>query len=210
MTHASPEKESADSSDSLVDQERGLSPENGPAENSPVAPPNPEFVQTFTRYQRRLFLFILSQVGNPIDAEELLQQTNLVIWRKAYQFQPGTNFLAWACRIAGYEVLRYRTQRRREKERVLFSDELLAELAEEAVDRAEEFESRRRALVQCLKKLRPADRELIQHRYAPGQSGKDLAELLGRPANSVYQSLGRIRRMLWECVQRTVTAEAFG
>jgi RNA polymerase sigma-70 factor (ECF subfamily) len=45
-------------------------------------------------------------------------------------------------------------------------------------------------------------------RYAPGETGKNLAEQIGRPSNSVYQSLGRIRRTLMECIQRRLAAEA--
>ena len=77
----------------------------------------------------------------------------------------------------------------------------------EALERSDEFEQRRVALVECLAKLRPKDRDLIEQRYAPGERGKRLAEQLGRPANSVYQTLGRIRRVLMECIQRRMTEE---
>ena len=56
-------------------------------------------------------------------------------------------------------------------------------------------------------KLQQEDRDLIQRRSQPGHSGTEIAEVLGRPANSVYQSLGRIRRTLLECVQRRLSAE---
>lgn len=59
------------------------------------AVPTEEFVQLFSRSQRRLFLHILAQVSNPADAEEILQDTNVVIWSKFEQFQQGTNFIAW-------------------------------------------------------------------------------------------------------------------
>ena len=64
------------------------------------------------------------------------------------------------------------------------------------------------ALLVCLARLAPADRELIRLRYAPSETGKSLARKLGRPANSVYQSLSRIRRALLECVKRRLAAEA--
>jgi RNA polymerase sigma-70 factor (ECF subfamily) len=60
----------------------------------------------------------------------------------------------------------------------------------------------------CLKKLKAPDRELVRRRYAPGSSGKSVAEVLDRPANSVYQSLGRIRRTLLECVNRQLSTES--
>ena len=167
--------------------------------------PGGEFVQLFTHHQRRLFLYILSQVSNPVDAEEILQETNVVIWSKCAKFQPGTNFLAWVSQIANFEVMKFRTRKRREK--LVFSDEFLETVAQTSLERSEELESRRAALTDCLNKLRPKDRELIQQRYAPGERGKHLAQQIGRPANSVYQSLGRIRRSLLDCIQQRLAVK---
>ena len=175
-----------------------------PAENPAV--PDAEFVELFTRHQRRLFLLILEQIPEPVEAEEILQNVNVVIWRKCRRFEPGTNFLAWAAAIANLEVLKYRTQRAREK--LVFSEEFLASVAQEVLQRSDELERRRTALKTCLEKLSRQDRTLIETRYAPGESGKGLAERIGRPVNSVYQSLGRIRRALWECVERQLKLEA--
>ena len=185
-----------------MDTAAAASPVEGSAS---AAVPDAEFVQIFTRHQRRLYLYILSQVPSPLVAEEILQDSNVVIWSKCRQFQPGTNFLAWVTQIANYEILKHRTRRKRD--RLQFSDEFIQNVAEEAVERSDELERRRTALIQCIEKLRPNDRELIRQRYAPGETGKNLAEVLGRPANSVYQSLGRIRRTLWECVQRRLAVE---
>ena len=167
--------------------------------------PGSEFVQLFTHHQRRLFLYILSQIHNPVEAEEVLQETNVVIWSKSARFQQGTNFLAWVSQIANFEVLKHRARKRREK--LVFSDEFLETVAQTTLERSDELESRRAALADCLTKLRPKDRELIEKRYAPGERGKHLAENLGRPANSVYQSLGRIRRALLECIEQQLPAE---
>lgn len=168
-----------------------------------VPGPSAEFLQLFTHHQRRLFLYILSQIPNPIDAEEVQQETNVVIWSKYSQFRPGTNFLAWVSQIANFEVMKFRSRRKRD--RMQFSDEFLETVSREALERSDELEERRKALIECIEKLRPKDRELIQQRYAPGERGKHLAEQIGRPANSVYQSLGRIRRSLMECIQRRLS-----
>lgn len=177
------------------------------AASSGPAAPDAEFVQLFTRHQRRLFLHILAQVPHPVDAEEILQETNVIAWSKFRQFQLGTNFLAWATQIATFEIMKYRSRRRRE--RLQFSEEFLNAVAAESLVQSEELELRRAALANCLQKLRPQDRELIQQRYAPGESGKALASTLGRPPNSVYQSLGRIRRSLLECIERQVASVAY-
>lgn len=200
LDNSSPDISAADDSSTGRDQRAPERAKAGRGEPDHNCEPNPQFVQEFTRSQRRLYLYILSQVGRPSDAEEILQETNLIIWRKAVQFEIGTNFFAWSSRIATYEVLKFRE--RRGRERLRFSRSFVESIATEAAENAEHWESRRAALAICLEKLRPSDRELIEQRYADGENGIRVAEQLGRPINSVYQSLGRIRRMLIECVNR--------
>ena len=81
--------------------------------------------------------------------------------------------------------------------------------AEAVKENQDVFELRRTALTFCLSKLRKKDRELIQRRYQGENQGKDLADDLGRPANSVYQSLGRVRRTLFECINRYIASESY-
>jgi RNA polymerase sigma-70 factor (ECF subfamily) len=171
---------------------------------TPVAVPDGDFVQLFMRHQRRLFLHILAQVPQPVDAEEILQDVNVIAWSKFEQFRAGTNFLAWVSQIATFEILKYRSKKRRE--RLQFSEEFLDVIAQESLKQAEQLEDRRAALKECIEHLRSRDRELIRQRYSGEESGKELAETIGRPANSVYQSLGRIRRTLLECIQRRLAA----
>ncbi len=170
--------------------------------------PTEEFVQLFTKAQRPLYLFILAQTGNVQSAEEILQETNLVIWAKMDQFRPNTSFSSWARQIATYEILKHRQRFRRDK--LTFSDEFLSAVAGEMETQSTELELRREALQKCLEKLGSKDRELIQQRYRPGVNGKTLARKRGRPLNSVYQSLGRIRRSLLECVHRQLAAAEGG
>lgn len=167
--------------------------------------PSEEFVQLFSRTQRRIYLHILGQVGNPNDADEILQETNVVIWSKFDRFELGTNFIAWTFQIANFEVLKFRDRRR--SNRLVFSDDIVEAIAEDSEESQDDLDLRRAALGECLGKLRPKDRELIQTRYAPGNKGKDVASLLGRPSNSVYQSIGRIRKTLFECINRRLSAE---
>jgi RNA polymerase sigma-70 factor (ECF subfamily) len=166
--------------------------------------PSEEFVQLFTRTQRRLYLTILAQVPRPDDAEEILQNANVIIWSKYHQFEAGTNFFAWAARIATYEVLKYRQKHARD--RLQFSEEFVKSVAVEMADDSPQLDQRRQALARCMNKLRPKDRELIRLRYSDGARGKTVARHIGRPVNSVYQSLGRIRRALLNCVNRQLNA----
>lgn len=169
-------------------------------DSSPISPPSEEFVGLFTRAQRRLYLFILSQVPRPDDAEEILQNTNVIIWSKCDQFEAGTNFVAWAMKIASLEVLKFRQKHARDK--LQFSDEFVSRVAAAIEADTDLADRQRQALANCLQKLKTNDRDLIRRRYEPGATGQSVAKALDRPANSVYQSIGRIRQALLECIER--------
>ena len=171
------------------------------ADNSGIRQaPSEDFVRSFTQSQRTLYLFILPLVQTTADAEEVLQETNVVMLSKWAQFEPGTNFLAWCRAIARLEVFRFR--RSRHHRVLLLGDDVVDLLADQMEEQPSDFELRRDALAECINKLRSQDRELIRQRYTTGSSGDSVAQQMGRPPNSVYQSLGRVRRVLLECIRR--------
>ena len=168
-----------------------------------------EFVTQITRSQRQLHAFILSMVWNPADADDVLQQTNLVLWEKAAEFDVSRPFLPWAMRFAQLQALAWLKQRQRQQQRHVFDDNLARLLAEEAAADEPAFETRRHALALCLQKLRPEQRELIARRYEPDASVKAMAEAGGTTPKAVSDRLRRIRRALLECIEQTLAEEAF-
>ncbi len=115
-----------------------------PVENeSRSTAPSQEFIHLFTRHQRQLYLLILSQLGRLQEAEEALQETNVVILSKHQQFVAGTNFFAWAAQIAHYEVLKSR--QRKQRDRLRFSDEFVDAVASEMEEQVDDLELRRQA-----------------------------------------------------------------
>jgi RNA polymerase sigma-70 factor (ECF subfamily) len=127
------------------------------------------------------------------------------LWRKFDEFSAGTDFFQWAARIAYYKVLSFHKQRKRMPMAV--SEEFVEAVATDTAARADLLEDRRRALVDCIAKLKERDRDLLHRRYTPGITMKQVAEQLGRPAKSVYAALARIRHALLECVERKLAAE---
>ena len=160
-----------------------------------------EFVQLLARNQRRLFVYVHTLVPRPDDAEEVLQNTNLVLWREFDSFEAGTNFAAWACRVALNQVLAWR--KKRQRDRLQFSDDLLRLIAAEAeVDDAQE--ERSRALAGCLEKLPPEQRELIRLRYMEGGAIEAVAAKVQRTVEATYRALSRVRHALHDCVSRSL------
>jgi RNA polymerase sigma-70 factor (ECF subfamily) len=158
-----------------------------------------EFVALFAANDRGIYKYILTLAANAADTQEIFQETSLALWRKFDEYQPGGNFFAWACRVAWFEVLKYRQSTRRR--RLSFNDELLGTLAEERSAGEQLLQARRQALPDCMDKLPAADRELIAERYAGDETIRDLAERTGRSVHTLYKTLERIRRALMECIE---------
>jgi RNA polymerase sigma-70 factor, ECF subfamily len=166
---------------------------------------NELFVELLMQHQQRLYGFIYTLVPNPSDAEDLLQQTSLIMWQKFNEFDRARSFPAWACGIAHLEVLRYLRDKRRS--RVVFSDEAVARLAQVRHKREEAHLVDPDVLAGCIKELSESDRKLIRLCYAAKRNIKAAAAALDRPAASVYMSLVRIRRLLMDCIRRSNAEE---
>jgi RNA polymerase sigma-70 factor (ECF subfamily) len=172
--------------------------------------PEGDFVSLFLADQRRIHRYIVTLLGRQQDAEDLLQETAAILWRKFGEFQPGTSFYAWSCRAAYLNVQEYR--RKRSRDVVLLDADVLEQLATfYATEEATFDEIQIEALESCLEKLVAKDRQLIERCYAStGIRAKQVAEELGRPADSVYRSLGRIRNTLLICIRRAAAAQEHG
>lgn len=164
-----------------------------------------QFAQLLATCQRKVFLYIMALVHHPTDAEEILQETNLVLWRKFDQYRPGTDFIQWACRVAYYEVLKYREKKAHQEH--LFSSDFLERFADEVEQFLQETDARQEALTGCIQKLRPQDRHLLWQRYQPQASTRSVAQALGRSVQGTRKSLHRIRMTLLECIRRTLAQQ---
>jgi RNA polymerase sigma-70 factor (ECF subfamily) len=157
-----------------------------------------EFLRLYTRHQHRLLAYIYTLVPNRTDAEDLLQDTAVFLWEKFEKFEPGTDFVAWACRVAFLKVSNHR--KRFARANLLFCDELLEAVAARGVELAPELDARRTALRECLKRLEERDRRMITARYETGGGAEQAADASGRTLQATYKALYRIRKALFDCV----------
>ncbi|NLF09814.1 MAG: sigma-70 family RNA polymerase sigma factor [Pirellulaceae bacterium] len=160
------------------------------------------YVQQLTDCQTRLYAYILMLLPNHDAAADVLQETNLVLWRKAGEFAEGTDFGAWACRIAYYQVLA--SLRDAKRDRLIFDQQLLDTLGAEAETLSGEFEEHRQSLRLCMKRLAERERALLGRRYDAGWSIKRIAGELGQSPGAVATSLYRIRLDLLDCIQKNL------
>lgn len=159
---------------------------------------NDEFVRLLIANQPRIYAYIVSLLPNWADADEVFQETGIVLWSKREEFKPGTSFLAWACQIALNKVFNLRKHQARS--RLIFDDQFLTAVADERKAMVERVEARSSALKGCIEKLKPRDRELLECWYQKRGTTKSMAEELGRPIDTIYKAMKRIRRSLFHCV----------
>jgi RNA polymerase sigma-70 factor, ECF subfamily len=156
----------------------------------------------FLSHHSALRAFVLSLLPDFAAAEDVVQETFLVVKKKAGEFHQGSNFFAWVCAIARVQVLRVR----REQGRPTFSLDVIETLTRSVPDEA--FDVRQlEALSHCLDRLPGHMRKLMKLRYLGGHGPNEIARLVSQTLNSVNVTLSKARAALRICVDRELRRE---
>jgi RNA polymerase sigma-70 factor (ECF subfamily) len=168
-----------------------------------------EFAAQLVAVQRRLYAYILTLLPSVESADEVLQETNAAILRSREQFVTGTEFGAWACRVAYYQLLTLRKRQQRERSRLLFADEdVLQRFSSEA---SEQWKNREEPMLtrleRCMSEISDSHRSLLKMRYDDNLTSKQIAAHTGHSDSAVRRTLYRIRTQLLACLQREARNE---
>jgi RNA polymerase sigma-70 factor, ECF subfamily len=164
-----------------------------------------QFLDLYTANQRRLYGYIVTLVPNRNDAEEIFSQTTLVLWEKWAQFDPTRSFISWACGVARNKVLQHQAKPERHWEGL--SEDVVATVSEERDRLQHVLDQRSEGLMRCMDDLKAWQRHLVETCYSGAVSIAAVAHQMGITPNAVSSRLRRIRRILHECVDRTVQSE---
>jgi RNA polymerase sigma-70 factor (ECF subfamily) len=170
-------------------------------------PPTERFVTLLGAHERNLFAYVYALTPNWQDAEEVMQRVRIRVWQQFDQYDADKPFDAWARAIAYYLVLAYRKEKGRQRE--FFTESVLESVSNEFDKHLHNADDRRDALLRCLDKLDQRRRELVTSYYsATPRTSESIAEKLSMTPNALRQAMFRIRKILHECVARTIHAEA--
>jgi RNA polymerase sigma-70 factor, ECF subfamily len=164
-----------------------------------------EFVGLLMASERRVFSYILTLLPNVADAQDVLQEASIVLWRRLAEYERGTDFSAWACRVALNVVRNFRAKQHRC--RVKFDEQLFTAVASDAESMRQELDVAQAALFDCVNELPPGDRDLLQRRYEVGATIKSVAAAVGRSAEGLYKAMRRIHDALHDCIQHRLKSE---
>ena len=158
-----------------------------------------EFIREITRYQPALVAFLRSLLPGHPDPRDVLQEVNITLWKKRKKYTSGTNFKAWAFKIARYHALNERRSMKR-SQMFVFDDDIMNELSQSEAITPTSLDERLVALRICRDKLKEKDIELLKIRYAEGVSIEKHAEIHNKNAGTIRATLRRVRNKLRICI----------
>ena len=166
-----------------------------------------EFVRLFSKSQHRVLRFIHTLVPNLAEAEDILQETSVILWKKWPEFERDKDFVKWACGIARLEV--FRMLRLRRQNTLYLSEAVLNQIADVAladIHHNVRYEATTDALDDCMRELKEVDQKILKLRYQKEMTVQQIAKACKRPKSTIHDLLGKIRSRLLRCVQRRLEA----
>ncbi len=161
----------------------------------------PAFTELVTRYERRLFNFLLRRVPCAADAEDIVQEAFVMAWQSIDRYDPTWEFSTWlytiARRLAANEVAA--AQRRARLQPTIPAAARSTDPSQIAADR----ESRSNLWTIAQRVLNGDQQTALWLRYAENMSVQDIANILGRTRVSVRVLMFRARKAIADELTQT-------
>jgi RNA polymerase sigma-70 factor (ECF subfamily) len=159
------------------------------------------FSQLYDRFSTLVFTLAMRMLKVRSDAEDLLQEVFVQVWRQAQGYNPERGSPeAWIINIARSRAIdKIRSIRRMEKSFILTDDLERAESSENVESSAAESEARL-TMQGALANLPVAQRKVLELAYFDGLTQTEIAERLAEPLGTVKtrmrSGIQRLREML--------------
>lgn len=161
-----------------------------------------DLIRRFTAMRASILGYLRVLVRDPHLAEDLYQETAIVVLRKIGELEPAGDLGAWARTIA---LNLARNALRKERYLHLAPSPALFEAIERAHAAAtpeEDVDGRLQPLGECLQKIEARQRAMLDLRYRGGASLREIARRTGRTEGAVQVALTRVRQFLLKCVEQ--------
>ena len=164
-----------------------------------------EFTHCWLEAEPSVSAYVFASISGFHDAEDVVQRIAQELARRFDEYDPNRLFIGWALWIAKSRVIDFYPAQ--DRTRVVFSDELLGQLADTIAKQAEGRSRRREALDACLDELPAKSRRLLDLRYVDELSAEQAARAVGSTSGSVRVLLTRVRTVLASCIERRLAME---
>ena len=167
--------------------------------------PSEDFIKTYIQNEKQIRHYIKRLVYQADDAEDIMQATAIILWKKFETYKPEYPFIPWAFKIAYNEVRNY--YRKHAKKNLFFDESTLDQLAQVAENKSTHLDDIRVHLKDCLLKLDQNERRLVEYRYCEDGQINELAREQQTTPNALSKSLQKIRRQLFLCIKLNLNHE---
>jgi RNA polymerase sigma-70 factor, ECF subfamily len=155
----------------------------------------------FARYKARVYRYALRLTKDDAVAQDLVNEVFLAVWRRSARFEGRSQVCTWLFAIAGNLAATALKRRPLESLERGVADSVpdVADDPEVATGKLQE----KSILANCLSKLSPLHREIIDLIYYHDKSVTEVAEIIGVPRSTVktrmFYARNEIAGLLREC-----------
>lgn len=166
------------------------------------------FRELYRAFSRKLYAYVLRQLGDPAQAEEIVADTLYEVWKAPAKFRGESQFSTWLIGIARNKVLMAFRSRKPDASHDDLDDvaETIAADDESAFDILAN-QQRREGVRHCMDKLSDEHRECIHLVFYEGMSLAEVAEVQACPENTVKTRLFHARQKLKNCLRLLLERE---
>lgn len=162
----------------------------------------PHFAELYSRYFQRIYNFVYARMRNHAEAEEVVQETFLAVFRSFGNYSGQSSLLSWIYGIAKNTTNNYLRRAKSQTERIdLADDEDLmprASIGEGMPDEQLELHRFRELLNERLESLSDWQTEIFEMRHFENLSIPEISRRTSRSSDAVRSSLYRVKRMFFD------------
>lgn len=154
----------------------------------------------FGRHQTRVYRFVLNMVRNTAQAEDVISEVFLDVWRQAGRFEGRSGVATWLLSIARFKAL---SGMRKRQDAPL--DDKVAEVIRDESDTPDvQLQKKGKGILlrQCMTKLSQEHREVLDLVYYHERSVEEVATILGIPGATVKTRMYYARQKLSEFLRQ--------
>lgn len=148
----------------------------------------------FARHRTRVLHFIQRTVRNPGIAEDLVSQVFLDVWRSANRFENRARVSTWLLSIARYKAIN--SLRERSHENIDRDDVREIADSDDTPEAALDRKQTSGILRQCIARLSPAHRQIIEFVYYRENTPAEVSEMLDIPLATAKSRMFYARKRL--------------
>jgi RNA polymerase sigma-70 factor, ECF subfamily len=155
--------------------------------------------------QDMLYGYIASLLPNRADADDVFQETSLILWENRGNYDPERSFIAWSYGIARNVVANY--VRKNKNRGVTLNPDLFSKVEAARQRVGDALQRQADAMQECLERVSEKQRAFVVNCYSGQSSISQVAAEMGVSENALHQRLSRLRRQLMDCIRRALQRE---